>query len=203
MASLPQPDNRLYLGRGGSGKSTLARRHSDKFDRVLLVMPDESERVAGSWRFTRDRRELVELVRGPRWRVAFTTFLDLDQWEWVNEAAWHAGECVVIWEEVGRYVIGGPLKGAVPFAFDLWMAGRHRRVRVFACSQRPASLRPDFRANLSRACIFNSTEADDLQWYRAMGGRDLVERIKALDYAAHEAVDWSPNGWNVKRAPFD
>ena len=60
MASLPQPDNRLYLGRGGSGKSTLARRHSDRFDRVLLVMPDESERVAGSWRFTRDRRELVE-----------------------------------------------------------------------------------------------------------------------------------------------
>ena len=26
------------------------------------------------------------------------------------------------------------------------------------------------------------------------GGRDLVERIKALDYAAHEAVDWSPTG---------
>ncbi len=202
MPSLPRPDNRLYLGRGGSGKSTLARRHADEFDRVLLVLPDESEPIPRGWTVTRDRADLVKRVLAPTWRIAFPTFLDIEQWEWANEAAWHAGGCAVIWEEAGRYTIGGSLKGSAPHAFNLWMAGRHRRVHLFACSQRPASLRADFRANLFRACIFHSTEEDDLRWYRAMGSRELVERIKTLDYGAHEAVDWSPAGWQVRRAPF-
>lgn len=199
---LPRPDNRLYLGRGGSGKTTLCMEHAGAFDRVLLVRPDDSERAP--YPATRDRRRLIETMMAPSFRVTFNVDMQREQWEWASEAAFRAGNVVVIWEEAGTLMSGRSLKDYAPWAFSLWMRGRHRRCRVFACSQRPASVSPDVRANLSRAVIFNTTEPNDLRWYRGMiGDPGVIDAIRSLDFAAHEAVDWTPAGHSVKRAPFD
>lgn len=198
MRSLPQPDNRLYLGRGGSGKTTLALQHATKFPRVLLVLPDDSERAP--YPATANRRELILAMMQPTFRVAFIADRRLDQWEWANEAAWCAGDCVLVWEEAGVFMDGQRL---APFAYDCWMRGRHRRLRVFGCSQRPARVSRDCTANLARAVVFNTTEPNDLKFYRAMiAGDDVVEMIRRLDFGAHEALDWTPAGSTVKRAPF-
>ncbi len=204
--ALPQPDNRLYLGAGGSGKTTLALAHAEKFDRVLQVLPDDSERPAPSFELARDRRELVLAVMRPRFRVAFVCDVQLELVEWANEAAFKAGHCLVVWEEAGTLLPTASLRARAPWAFALWMRGRHVGCRVFACSQRPASVSPDLRANLARAIIFNTTEPGDLDWYEGMigGRRETIDKIRALDFHAHEALDWRRGGTaEVKRAPFD
>lgn len=203
MSSLPHPDNRLYLGAGGSGKTTLAMEHARRFNRVLLVLPDDSEGAPAGFVATRDRARLCELMLARNFRVAFVADHQVEQWEWANQAAWTAGDTLIIWEECGVFMGGGPLKVRTPLAYDLWMRGRHRRNRVFACSQRPASVSADCRANLYRAVIFNSTEPNDLKWFRAMLDGAAIDAIKGLDYAAHEALDWQRGeAWKVKRSPF-
>ncbi|HUZ71611.1 MAG TPA: hypothetical protein VMU87_01385 [Stellaceae bacterium] len=198
--SLARPDNRLYLGRGGSGKTTLALSHAASFPRVLLSLPDDSEAPPRGFHIIRDRADLVRALMRPAWRVAWIADRRLDLWEWANEAAWLAGDCLVIWEEAGVFMEGIRL---APHAYDLWMRGRHRRLRVFACSQRPARVSRDCTANLARAVIFNTTEPNDLRFYRSMIFEpEAAAAIPRLDFAGHEALDWSPAGWAVKKAPF-
>jgi hypothetical protein len=203
LRPLPRPDNRLYLGAGGSGKTTLALRHAEKFDRVLFVQPDDSE--PAPYAVVPDKRALIEGMMHPQFRLAFIADLQLDLVEWANEAAFRAGDVLVIWEEAGTMLGTRALKERAPWAFSLWMRGRHRRCRVFACSQRPASVAADLRANVSRAIIFQTTEPADLDWYQGMIGqrRETIETIRGLDYAAHQALDWTRTGQKVKHAPFD
>jgi hypothetical protein len=201
MTPFPKPDNRLYLGRGGSGKTTLALAHARKYSRVVIVCPndDEAPRM-GCDLVARDRRSLIEFMCQPRFRIAYAPGEErAEGWEWANEAAYRAGNCLIMWEEAGVYMGSQPLKG---WAYKLWMTGRHRRCRVFACSQRPARVSRDCTANLSRAVIFHTMEPDDLQFFRGMMGRDACTAIPQLSYESHEALDWNGSNWAVRRAPF-
>lgn len=207
MKPLPQPDNRLYLGRGGSGKTTLALDHAGAAPRLLIVTPndDEAPRLPVEI-VTRDRRALIVAMMQPAFRVAFVPPRDdkgdmTPGWEWANEAALAAGDLVLFWEEAGRFMRNRPLP---KFAYDAWMAGRHRRLRVVACSQRPASVSRDCTANVSRAVIFNTTEPDDLAWFRGMISKEGRDAIRGLDWDAHQALDWRPgaSGYEIKQAPF-
>jgi hypothetical protein len=203
--SLLRPDNRLYLGAGGSGKTWLALRHAEKFPRVLFIQPDDSER--SPYPATRDRKELILRMMQPAFRTAFIVDLQLEEAEWANEAAWHAGDCLVIWEEAGTVLPNASLKVRAPFAFSLWMRGRHRRCRVFACSQRPASVAADLRANVARAIIFNMTEPGDVEWAREVMGlnrHDAAAGIARLKIGDYEAIDWQRGaGFAVKNSPFE
>jgi hypothetical protein len=201
--SLPRPDNRLYLGAGGSGKSTLAVRHAEKFPRVLFIQPDEGE--PAPYPTTRDPVELVRRMCQPSFRTAFTVDRRLDLAEWANEAAWHAGDVAVIWEEVGTVLPSrAVLADKAPWAYALWMRGRHVRARMFACSQRPSTVNADLRANVARAVIFNITEPADLDWSRTvLGGAVSAQQITALQIGSYQAIDWQRGaGFAVKNAPF-
>lgn len=203
MSSLKRPDNRLYFGRGGSGKTTLALQHAGEFPRVLLVRPDDSERLPARYSVTRDPAQLIQLMMAPSWRVAFLCDGAPEAWEWCNEAAFRAGDVCVIWEEAHQWMDGRRLRSFAPHGHTLWMLGRHARCRVFGCSMRPAGVSRDCTANLARAVIFNTTEPSDLKFYRSMiPDAEAARAIPRLDYDRHEALDWSPRGWSVKRAPF-
>jgi hypothetical protein len=201
--SLPRPDNRLYLGAGGSGKTTLAIKHAETFPRVLFIQPDEGE--PAPYPALRDRAELVRRMMAPTFRVAFTVDRRLELAEWCNEAAWHAGDVAVIWEEVGTVLPSrAVLADKAPFAYSLWMRGRHRRCHLFACSQRPSTVNGDLRANVARAVIFNITEPADLDWTRTvLGGTVSAAQITALRLGSYEAIDWRRGeGFAVKKSPF-
>jgi hypothetical protein len=203
MSPLKRPDNRLYLGRGGSGKSTIARRHAEEFDRVLLLLPDESEPAPRFYMATTHGELALAMMRADQFRVALICNGSDEMWEWGNRIGFAATDCVVVWEEAGVFMRGGrSLTGRLPYAYDLWMRGRHVGCRVFACSQRPSTVSRDCTANLARAVIFQPTEPNDLKFYRAMNIEDAAARISALNFDRHEALDWTPSGASVKRAPF-
>jgi hypothetical protein len=202
MTSLPRPDNRLYFGRGGSGKSTLSREHARDFPRVLLVLPDDSERAPARYKATRDPAELIKAMMQPTFRLAFICDHDPKLWEWCNEAAFRAGDTLIIWEDAGVWMDGRRLRSVGKWAHELWMRGRHQRCRVFACAWRASSVSRDCTANLSRALIFHSTEPADLKFYRAMIDPAAALAVGGLKFKTHEAVDWTDSGWSVKRAPF-
>jgi hypothetical protein len=171
---------------------------------VLLVLPDDSERIPARYTVTRNPETLVKLMlASPSWQLAFVADGEPRAWEWCNEAAFNAGETVIIWEEAHFWMEGRRLRAFAPKAHDLWMRGRHRRCRVFACSMRPAGVSRDCTANVARAMIFNTSEPADLKFYRSMiFDPEAAKAIPRLDYAKHEALDWTPGGWSVKRAPF-
>ncbi|HEY3917731.1 MAG TPA: hypothetical protein VGL83_08050 [Stellaceae bacterium] len=195
---LPKPDNRLYLGRGGSGKTSLALEHAAQFDRVLMVRPDDSE--PPRFPSARSSHELARAMSQDKFRLCINAYMSVENWELANEAAIAAGDTVVIWEEAHLFIRSRSLMDFAPHAFNLWMHGRHFGCRVFAISIRPAGLTADLRANLARAVIFNTTEEADLQFYRHMiPDRSIIPK---LDFAHHDAVDWTTSGYAVKRAPF-
>lgn len=203
LRSLPRPDNSIYLGAGGSGKSTLAVQHAEKHPRVLFIQPDEGE--PAPYPTTRDRALLIRRMMAPTFRTAFTVDRRLSELEWCNEAAWWAGNVAVIWEEVGTMVPPrGVLADRAPWAYALWMRGRHRRCHLFACSQRPSTVNADLRANVRRCVVFNMTEPADLDWARTvLGGTVPAERITSLELGSYQAVDWQRGaGYAVKNAPF-
>lgn len=197
--SLSQPDNQLFLGRGGSGKTWLALRRAADFPRVLYVRPEDRESPPFPELPRGDRVALCNALKLREFKWTFTTDGDAALWETANEAAYRRGDVLVIWEEAGTLMDRKPLP---TWAHKLWMVGRHVHCRIFACSQRPARVSADCRANLSRAAIFATTEPGDLQFYRDMiGDKAALDRIRSL--ARFEAVDFDPlQGWTVKKSPF-
>lgn len=201
MRSLPQPDNRLYLGKGGSGKTTLALAHSWAFERVVVCDPNGEDMHARNAAVTDDRAQLVRLVAEPGpWRVCWRfgrTGYDAG-FEWVNRVAWARGDLCLVWDEADSFMRSGTMPET---AFRLWNQGRHRRLRIFACSRRPARVPRDVTANVTRACVFRTQEPRDLQFIGAFMEPDSARQVAQLEQL--HAVDWTAARWAVKKSLFD
>lgn len=202
MLSLKNPDNRLYLGKGGSGKTTLALSHTWRFERVIVCDPNGEGAHTEDAVVIDDRAQLVEAVNDPGpWRVCWRfggTGFD-EGFEWVNRVAWARGDLCLVWDEADQFTRWG----LPPTAFRIWNNGRHRRLRVFACSRRPARVPRDLTANLSRACIFKTQEPNDLKFIRDFtAGREAEGMVRELE--PFHALDWREDGtMAVKKSLFD
>jgi len=206
MQSLPRPDNRLYLGKGGSGKTTLALAHAWAFPRAIICDPNGEDAHAEGGQVTDHPGELVELIAAPGpWRVTwrFPRMGFADGFAWVNRAAEAAGDCALVWDEADLFL----RHGMTPEAFRLWQTGRHRRLHIFACSRRPATMPRDLRANLARLCVFRMQEPRDLEAVAEFTDDLAIEdAVRGLPIPkpgeAPWAVDWTEAGWKVKRSLF-
>ncbi len=206
LAPLPAPDNRVYLGTGGSGKSTLARHHAGAFPRVIICDPNGEDAAAAGAVTTSDPAELRDhliMATGSRRRLPFRLCWRFDKmgyedgFEFVNRCAQAAGDLVIVWDELDMVNRRPSLTGT---AFALWNAGRHHRIRIFACARRPHRVPRDTTGNLSRACVFATMEPRDLAFYEDFMGRDAVAAVRSL--AHRHALDWTPRGWAVKKSLF-
>lgn len=72
---------------------------------------------------------------------------------------------------------------------NLWRRGRHERVTVYACSQRPQDVTPIVRSSSELTFLFQMGSEPAVQRYvRAAFNRDVAERV--LQLPPYEAVVW-------------
>lgn len=205
MQSLPEPDNRIYIGVGGSGKSTLARAQAARFPRVIVCDPNgETDNAAWCDVVTSNRAELVRLVASSArtWRICWR-FPPLaepgDEYTWAARVAWARGDCAIMLDEVENFMAGNRL---LPWGRQLWNQGRHRRVRCLALTRSCYSLDRTMTRNMQRAAIFATQEPSDLRWLELfLRDPAALEAIAGLK--KHQALDWRQGrGWCVKMSPF-
>ncbi len=196
---LPQPDNRLYLGKGGEGKTTLALSHSwdTPAARVIVFDANSEDAHASGALVTEDRGDLASLIRDGAPRVCWRNSGGMDPEEWFafgNRVAWAAGDCLVVWDEADLFMTSGRLPED---AYRVWNTGRHRGVRCFAISRRAARVSRDVTANLASAHVFRLMDPRDLGWLREAIGPEAADAVSRL--RAHERIEWTPEGWTPKK----
>lgn len=205
--SLERPDNRLLLGRGGSGKSTLWRGWVIGSPGRVIVH-DYAHEKANGHPFAVEIYEYAELVRvlakHPQvrricWRGYSNVAMDADDaFELANRAAWAAENVTSVWEEIDQCWPNG----ARPFwANKIVQVGRHRGLRTIACARRAASLSRNHTANVQRLVAFQTIEPLDVDYLRHWIG-EAAAQLPALDFNAHQALDWTERGATVKKSPF-
>jgi hypothetical protein len=201
---LASPDFRLFLGKSGSGKSFLARHQVGSAARVLICDPNGEPAWAEGAAVVHDRGELVQAMRGPRWRIAWRGMIGgrgaegvTEEWEWANRCALAAGDCLVVWDEVDMCVPTGRLP---QHGYRIVNAGRHVGVRCFACARRPYRLPRDLSANAGRIVAFRMTEPRDLRYLAEVMGEGAAGQLPGL--GEYQAMDWREGGAKVKKSPF-
>lgn len=202
--SLEVPVNQGYLGKSGSGKTYLALHHLAKVKRLIIVDPTGQEQLAGAVdHVAMEKMELVDKVCRKTFRVVWRAPALTDSpeamvaaVEYANRVAAAAEDCYLLWDEVDMYT---PFNRLAPLAYKLVNAGRHRRVRLYWTSRRPARVARDLTANANRLAIFRTSEPGDLDWARKID-RDMAKALPELD--RYEAVDWRDGPWSRKKSPF-
>lgn len=203
MTPFPKPDNRLFLGVGGSGKSFLMRHQLQGFPRYLIHDVagggEDANKVLGD--VIEDQAHLVErlMLPGPCriiWRGVGA--MGDAAFEWANEAAWHAANMVVVWEEIDGFTDAGKMPH---WCHRLVHEGRHRQIRTFAVSRAPHMIPRNLTRNVTRICTGRITEPRDIKWFeQKLGDRETVNRIPGL--ADRQFLDWTEGKPQIRQSPF-
>lgn len=205
MKALTSPDFRLFLGKSGSGKSYLARHQSRGAPRVLIHDPNgEPGAAEGADLVTADARAVLERMKaGGGWRITWRGALaatseggKVEAFELANRLSLAAGDHLILWDEVDMVTQPGRLP---PYAYRIVNAGRHARLRVFACARRPYRLSRDLSANAGRIVAFRMTEPRDLRFMRDVMG-EAADGLPGL--REREALDWTETSVKRKMSPF-
>lgn len=198
-----QSDVRLFLGKSSSGKSTLALFQVKRFKRVIWYDPNgerDGKDLPGAV-LCSDPRMLLDLARAPGpmriiWRGVVAG--GEDAFEWANRVAWAAEDFVLVWDECDRYMNAGK---APPAALQIIDAGRHRKLRVFACARRPYRVNRSLSGVAWRIMSAMTTEPRDIRYLGDVIG-SAADRLSTL--APYTFLDWQEGreGAEVKKSPF-
>ena len=162
----------------------------------------EPENAAGAFVVT-GQAELIDLVAGSKGpiKICWRGFehQGREAFDWGCRVAWAAGNLLVVWEEVDRWL--GPAAGRRDSAAaKIINAGRHRDLGVWGAARRPAAVPRDLTANANRICAFRSFEPRDLAYLREFVGQ-AADQLP--DLAPYTALDWQAGaGAGVKMSPF-
>ena len=195
---MKKPDIRLCLGRGGSGKTFLVDHWLSKLKAPRIIFDANGEDIYARWgQVISDRKQLLDHVVKNGGRHVVWRGVAPGDFEFVNEVAWALENLTLVWEEVDQFGDSGRLP---PHAFKIVNQGRHRNIRVIACSRRPARVSRDMTANASRIVAFRTREPRDLAFLKEWMGSEAVDQLPGL--AEYNALDWTEAGAKVRKSPF-
>ncbi len=148
-----------------------------------------------------DPRHLVErlMLPGPC-RIIWRGFgaMGDDAFEWANQAAWHAGNMTIVWEEIDGFTSAGSMPH---WCHRLIHEGRHRRCRTMAISRAPHMIPRNLTRNVTRICCARISEPRDLKWLeQKIGDRKAVNGIP--DLPDRHFLDWTEGKPQVRKSPF-
>lgn len=173
-----------------------------KQPRVLIYDPNqEPENAQNATVICMTARDLIEAARIKGkcrivWR-GFATMNAAEAFEVANRVAWAAGDFTVIWDEVDTMTKGKMLLPDT--AYQMIHTGRHRGLKVWACSRRPARVNIDIRSQSARICTSVMHEPADL---KALEERMGIIAKEAVTLPAYHFIDWTEAGGKVKKSPF-
>lgn len=198
------------MGKTGSGKSYLARSQLATFPRFIIFDPNAEPANVKLGRPVHDFRELVDLLikakGGPvriTWRGMIGAANPPEEYDRANAAALAAENLAVLWDEVDQYAVEDRVLKLRPFARQVINTGRHRGLKVLACSRRPAMVPRDLTANAQRIIVFHTHEPRDLLYFRQLMGRQVSDQLKGLREAERECLEWTEAGAVLRKSPFE
>lgn len=169
------------LGASGSGKSTFVKREISKGHPRLLIWDPLSEYDGAH---TSKVHELLDALRKPKFRAVFRPSGDdkirLAQFDLICRAALAAGNLTFVVEEL-RFVTT-PSRAPLGWA-KVCLTGRHKGLRVYGLSQRPASIDKDFLGNCTRVRSGRLAYAADVKAVAAaIGNADQLAKLQPLEW---------------------
>ncbi len=206
MTRLDRPDNRVFLGITGSGKSVLARHQIKAEPRVIIFDPVEEPENAKGAIIVETAGALVRVLaagaRRKRLRICWRGFgingHGAEAFELGNRIAYAAEDLTVYWEEVDQFTDAGR---PPQWCYEIVNRGRHRGLKYFAASRRPARVPRDITANATRIMAFATQEPTDLRYMRELMGPEAAAIVPTL--GRYECVDFAVgSGFERKKSPF-
>lgn len=170
------------LGASGSGKSTFVKRAIARGHPRLLIWDPLAE-YGGAIRETAS--DLLALLKLPKFRCVFRPSADpavrARQFDLVCRAALAAGRMTLVVEEL-RFVTT-PCRAPLGWA-QVCLTGRHKGLKVFGLSQRPASIDKDFLGNCTAIRTGRLAYPEDVKAVsKAMGGHAAeIQALKPLHW---------------------
>lgn len=169
------------LGASGSGKSTFVKREISRGHPRLLVWDPLAEYQGET---VGKAADLLAALKRPKFRVVFRPSHDPNvraaQFDLVCRAAMAAGNLTLVAEEL-RFVTT-PSRAPLGWA-QVCLTGRHKGLRVYGLSQRPASIDKDFLGNCTRIRTGRLAYAADVKAVAAaIGQADEIGRLEPLQW---------------------
>lgn len=155
MDNTNRPDLRAYIGSTGSGKGVSVREHLKATRPDRFVAWDPLGEYGGFGRRTSSITEVCQLLKGPRFSVAFDPGPNpdayADKFDLLCRAVFAAGRCTFLVEELN----GVTRASWAPTSWRrITKQGRHQGLRVIAATQRPADCDKDFFGGLTYCRVF-------------------------------------------------
>ncbi len=170
------------LGASGSGKSTYVKRAIARGHPRLLIWDPLSEYQGETVERISDA---LAALRLPKFRAVFRPSHDpavrAQQFDLLCRAALAAGRLTLVIEEL-RFVTT-PSRAPLGWA-QVCLTGRHKGLKVFGLSQRPASIDKDFLGNCTAIRTGRLAYPEDVKAVsKAMGGHAAeIQSLKPLEW---------------------
>lgn len=169
------------MGASGSGKSTFIKREISRGHPRLLIW-DMLGEYDGA--VCAKVAEVLSAIREKKFRVVFRPSNDpkvrAQQFDLVCRAALAAGNLSFVVEEL-RFVTT-PSRAPLGWA-QVCLTGRHKGLKVYGLSQRPASIDKDFLGNCTQIRTGRLAYAADVKAVAAaVGNADKIQALKPLEW---------------------
>jgi hypothetical protein len=170
------------LGSSGSGKSTFIKRTLSRGHPRLLIWDPMGEYEGAVIAGTAD---LLAGLKAKKFRLVFRPSPDpakrVSQFDFVCRAALAAGHLTLVVEEL-RFVTT-PSRAPLGWA-QVCLTGRHRGLKVYGASQRPASIDKDFLGNCTAVRTGRLAYPEDAKAVCKVMGvpPGEIEKLKPLEW---------------------
>ncbi len=164
MDNTNRPSIRIYVGGTGSGKGASVRAHlKDERPKRLIVWDPQKEYGAFCKTRTADMEEVVRQLDKPEFSIAFIPGDNAAKFalpfRYFCRLAYAAGNLTMLVEELADVTTAS--HAPQPWSRCI-RSGRHRGLRIVACTQRPASVDKTTLGNATYVRVFQLNWPDDM-----------------------------------------
>jgi len=177
---------KLIMGKRGSGKSYLAKKMIQAASRLLVYDP-MGEYFGGVVvdDFLELRDFWLKVYRG-RFRIIYRPIDAEAEFAPICRLAWACENLTFLIEEVQTFC--NPRSICTDFKAII-AKGRKKEIEVIGVTQRPAEISKLLTSQAKEMYIFNTTEPNDIEYFKNTFGSEFVEKMSALQQ--YEFVKWT------------